>query len=111
MDTDLPFFSKSKHKSQANVIEAWGMLRKHYLALKDLSARDMPDGKYKRLYDYENYLLRQLRYLEGIPALLIVQEQEVVSNVRKNRPCSPMKYTGPCTAIIKTVKTFTGSGY
>lgn len=75
-ETEEPFFTKSKEKFTTSTIEAWGMLRRHYMAMKDLSARDMPDGKYKKLWDYENYLVRTIKYLEEIPALLVVREDE-----------------------------------
>lgn len=76
MQTEEPFFTKSKEKFITNTIEAWGMLRRHYIALKGLSARDMPDRKYKKLWDYENYLVRMIKTLEEVPCLLVLREDE-----------------------------------
>lgn len=113
---EIPFLSKSDHKSKTTVIEAWGILRRHLAALENLRTCDMPsnwskDRKYKRLYDYKTYLAREIKYLESLPVLRIIQEELPVSTIDKNKVCSPMKYTGPCEAIIKTIETFTGSGY
>jgi hypothetical protein len=109
MEDEIPFFTKSKEKFETNTIEAWGMLRKHYIGLKGLSARDMPDGKYKRLWDYEQYLVRTIKRLEEIPSLMIIAEEEKkVSLVDK--PCNPIQYLGPCEAIIKTIEDPTGCG-
>ena len=115
---EIPFLSKSDHRSKTTVIEAWGILRRHLAALNNLRTCDMPSKwtkdhkyrKYKRLYDYKEYLAREIRYLESLPVLRIIQEELPVSTVDKNKVCSPMKYTGPCEAIIKTIGTFTGSG-
>lgn len=109
MEEEIPFFTKSKEKFETSTIEAWGMLRRHYTGLKGLSSRDMPDRKYKKLWDYEQYLVRTLKRLEEIPALMIVVEEEKkVSLV--NIPCNPVQYFGPCEALIKTIKDPSGHG-
>lgn len=108
-DIKPPFFSKSTEKFQTHTIEAWGMVRKHYLALKELSARDMPDKKYKKLWDYENYLIRMLKTLEEVPSLsFVLEEEKKVTLV--NKPCNTVKYLGPCIAIVKTIGDPTGYG-
>jgi hypothetical protein len=109
MEEDKPFFTKSKEKFTTSTIEAWGMLRKHYIGLKGLSARDMPDRKYKKLWDYEQYLIRTMKHLEEIPSLLIILEEEKPLPL-EDRPCNPVQYLGPCEAIIKTIADPTGYG-
>lgn len=89
MEEEIPFFTKSKEKFETSTIEAWGMLRRHLAGLKSLGARDMPDRKYKKLWDYENYLIRTIKYLEGIPCLHIIQEEYTV---REQEPCEPCEY-------------------
>ena len=101
MEDEIPFFTKSKEKFTTSTIEAWGMLRKHYIGLKGLGARDMPDKKYKKLWDYEQYLVRTMKYLEEKPALLVLQEEENVLPLDRSASCQSVKYEGPC----KTIKT------
>lgn len=96
MEEEIPFFTKSKEKFTTSTIEAWGMLRRHHIALKGLTARDMPDRKYKKLWDYENYLVRTLKTLEEKPALLILQEEENILPLDGSLNCQPIKYEGPC---------------
>jgi hypothetical protein len=108
-ETEEPFFTKSKEKFTTSTIEAWGMLRRHYIALKGLSARDMPDRKYKKLWDYENYLVRTIKYLEEIPALLVVREDENRLPLDGALNCEPIKYDTSCKTIETTEEETVGT--
>lgn len=94
MEEEIPFFSKSKEKFETNTIEAWGMLSKHWRALKGLSSKDMPDKKYKRLWDYENYLVRTIAQLEKIPCFQVLPPDE--NDLHLETFCKQEPYNGPC---------------
>lgn len=94
MEEEVPFFRKSKDKFQTNTIETWGMLTKHLRALKDLSPKDMPQGKYKRLYDYEQYLIRTIAELEKIPCFQVLPADE--NPLHLEIFCTQESYNGPC---------------
>jgi hypothetical protein len=94
MEDETPFFTKSKEKFETSTIEAWGMLSKHWRALKGLSPKDMPQGKYKRLYDYEQYLVRTIAQLEKIPCFQILPADE--KDLHLEVFCKQEAYEGPC---------------
>jgi hypothetical protein len=94
MEDETPFFTKSKERFETSTIEAWGMLTRHLRALKNLSAKDMPDKKYKRLWDYENYLIRTIAQLEKIPCFQVLMEEENPLNLETF--CKQEPYEGPC---------------
>ena len=94
MEEETPFFSKSKEKFETSTIEAWGMLSKHWRALKGLSSKDMPDKKYKRLWDYENYLVRTIAQLEKIPCFQVLPADE--KDLHLEIFCKQEPYEGPC---------------
>lgn len=99
MEEEIPFFTKSKEKFETSTIEAWGMLRRHLLALRNLSARDMPDRKYKKLWDYEQYLIRTLKYLEEIPCLLIECDDPLATPLESFISCEPVNTKKPCQTM------------
>lgn len=104
------FFTKSKHQSTTNIIEAWGMMRRHYEALSLISHREMPHEEYMRVWRYRRLVLEYIKYLETLPAFMVIAEEDPVYEGDKNKACSPMQYIGPCVAIIETIETYGGSG-
>lgn len=105
------FFTKSKLKSTTNIIEAWGMMRKHYDALCRVTNRELPHEEYMKLWRYRRTVLEYIRYLESLPALVVVSDDEdPIYKKQKNKACSPMQYIGPCVAIVTTIETYGGSG-
>lgn len=94
MEEEIPFFSKSKEKFETDTISAWGMLTKHLRGLKGLSNKDMPDRKYKRLWDYEQYLTRTILQLEKIPCFQVLPADENPLNL--DVFCKQEQYNGPC---------------
>jgi hypothetical protein len=94
MEDETPFFTKSKEKFETHTIEAWGMLTRHLRALKELSPKDMPQGRYKRLYDYEQYLVRTITQLEKIPCFQILPPDE--NPLHLEVFCKQEAYEGPC---------------
>lgn len=70
------------------------MLRKHLHGLKGLTPKDMPEKKYKRLWDYENYLTRTILQLEKIPCFQVLPADE--KDLHLEIFCKQEPYEGPC---------------
>ena len=102
MEDEKPFFTKSREKFNTGTIEAWGMLRKHYAALTELSRRNASNTTYCKLWYYEKRLERMIKELEQKPALLIIQDEEITLPLDTSAPCQPIKYEGPCTMTKTT---------
>jgi len=101
MEEEIPFFTKSKEKFETNTIEAWGMLTKHLRALKALSNKDMPDRKYKRLWDYENYLIRTIAQLEKVPCFQVLPPDE--KDLHLEMFCKQEAYNGCKRTELKII--------
>lgn len=96
MEDKKPFFSKSEEKFTTSTIEAWGMLRKHYAALVNLSKRDTPHAVYSKLWHYEKRLERMIKELEKKPCLIVVAEDENRLPLDGSLDCQPVNLTEPC---------------
>lgn len=96
MEEETPFFTKSKETFITGTIEAWGMLRRHYAALVDLSRRDASNVTYSKLWHYERRLERMIKELEKKPCLLVVSEDENRLPLDRALDSQPENQTEPC---------------
>ncbi len=92
---EKPFFTKSEETFVTSTVETWGMLRRHYAALGELTKKDIPPGSYNRLWHYEQKLLKTILELEKKPCLLFVQEENTLP-LEESTPSEPANYTDKC---------------
>lgn len=86
------------------------MMRRHYDDLCRITHRELPHEEYMKIWRYRRLVLEYIRYLETLPAFMVIAEEDPVYKGDKNKACSPMQYIGPCVAIIETIETYGGSG-